>query len=265
MNNKELYGLKDELEDLCISVGAYQMDNLGRRDLVIDSKSSVVDLVTEVDKQSEELIIDFITTNFRDHSILAEESGSTDNDSDYMWIIDPVDGTTNYAHGYPMFAISIGLQFKGEMILGCIYMPALKEFYWAIKGEGAFVNRKPIRVSDALTLEASVVATGFPYNKKTSPHNNLDYFARIMPQLGGVRRSGSACVDLVSLAGGRIDGYFEMYLNKWDFLPGQLIVHEAGGLVETRLVRDKYSIVATNNKIHEELRREIAAVKTTDY
>lgn len=265
MNNQELYELKDKLEDLCIRVGQYQMDNLGRRDLIIDSKSSAVDLVTEVDKKSEELIIDFINRTYTNHSILAEESGSTETQSDYLWIIDPVDGTTNYAHGYPMFAISIGLKYKEDMILGCIYMPALKEFYWAIKGQGAFVNDKPIRVSDALTLEQSIVATGFPYNKKTSPDNNLDYFGRIMPLLGGVRRSGSACVDLVSVACGRIDGYFEMYLNPWDFLPGQLIVHEAGGLVETRLVRGRYSIVATNNKIHKELRREIAAVKTSDY
>lgn len=265
MNNKELYLLKDRIQELCKSVGQYQMDNLGRRDLVINSKSSLVDLVTEVDKKSEEIIIQFINDSYSNHSILAEESGSTETDSDYLWIIDPVDGTTNYAHGYPMFAISIGLQFKEDMILGCIYMPALKEFYWAIKGQGAFVNERSIRVSDAPTLEQSIVATGFPYNKKTSPDNNLDYFARIMPQLAGVRRSGSACVDLVSLAAGRIDGYFEMYLNPWDYLPGQLIVHEAGGLVETRLVRGRYSIVASNNKIHEELRREITAVKSSDY
>ena len=265
MTLKELYDVKHQLHDLAKKIGAYQMANLGRRDLIIGSKSTVVDLVTEVDKASEDEIILFIKNQYPDHSILAEESGMTDKESPYTWIIDPVDGTTNYAHGYPMFAISIGLQYKGDMIIGTIYMPALDEFYWAIKGEGAFVNNKPINVSEVKTLEQSVVATGFPYNKKTSPHNNIDYFSRIAPLLGGVRRSGSACVDLVSVASGRIDGYFELSLNPWDYLPGQLIVREAGGDCEVRYVRDQYSIVCTNGIITNELRGEIKAVGTEDY
>ncbi len=265
MTTKELYDLKHQLHDLAKKVGAYQMANLGRRDLKIESKSSVVDLVTEVDKASEEQIIDFIRHHYPSHSILAEESGKTDKASDYTWIIDPVDGTTNYAHGYPMFAISIGLKYLDEIIIGTIYMPALDEFYWAIKGEGAFVNNKPIQVSSMPTLERSIVATGFPYNKKTSPHNNIDYFSRIVPLLGGVRRSGSACVDLVGVASGHLDGYFEMYLNPWDYLPGQLIVREAGGYCEVRYVREKYSIVCTNGIITEELLGEITSVGTGDY
>lgn len=265
MTTKELYDLKHQLHDLTKKVGAYQMVNLGRSDLRIESKSSSVDLVTEVDKASEEQIIDFINANYPNHSILAEESGKTDKASDYTWIIDPVDGTTNYAHGYPLFAISIGLQYLDEMIIGTIYMPAYDEFYWAIKGEGAFVNEKPIKVSSMPTLEKSVVATGFPYNKKTSPHNNLDYFSRITPLLGGVRRSGSACVDLVSVACGRLDGYYEMALNPWDYLPGQLIVREAGGHCQDRFVREQYSVVCTNNIITEELLREIKAVGSDDY
>lgn len=265
MTTKELYDLKHQLHDLCLSVGAYQMSHLGRKDLVIDSKSSAVDLVTEVDQESEEKIIAFIHEHYPSHSILAEESGVTDKKSDYTWIIDPVDGTTNYAHGYPLFAISIGLKYIDEMIIGCIYMPAFDEFYWSIKGQGAFVNEKEIQVSTMPSLEKSIVATGFPYNKKTSPHNNLDYFTHICPKLGGVRRSGSACVDLVSIASGRIDGYFEMYLNPWDYLPGQLIVREAGGYCEVRFVRDKYSIVCTNGLITDELRSEIEVVGREDY
>jgi len=265
MTTKDLYELKHALHDLCKSVGAYQMLHLGRRDLIINAKSTSVDLVTEVDKDSEKKIIEFIHNNYPTHSILAEESGITDKESDYTWIIDPVDGTTNYAHGYPLFAISIGLKYLEEMIIGCIYMPALDEFYWSIKGEGAFVNEKQISVSTMPTLEKSIVATGFPYNKKTSPHNNLDYFSRICPLLGGVRRSGSACVDLVSLACGRIDGYFEMSLNPWDYLPGQLIVREAGGYCEVRYVREQYSIVCTNGRITDELRDQIEAVGTEDY
>lgn len=265
MTKEKLYLLKDKLHELCQTVGAYQMDNLGRRDLDIDSKSSATDLVTEVDKKSEEMIIAFINSNYPDHSILAEESGITDHDSDYQWIIDPVDGTTNYAHGYPMFAISIGLSYQDEMIIGCIYMPALKEFYWAIKGQGAFVNEKPITVSSNAILERSLIATGFPYNKKTSPHNNLKYLAQVMPNVAGIRRSGSACVDLVSLAGGRIEGYFEMYLNPWDYLPGQLLIREAGGTCEVRFVRDKYSIVATNGLILKELTDHIFTAGDGDY
>lgn len=265
METNILYSVKDEIESLCHVVGDYQMSKLGNKDLVIQSKSSTVDFVTEVDKRSEEMIIHYIQSKFPDHSILAEESGETKKSSDYMWIIDPVDGTTNYAHGYPLFAISIGLQHKSQMLLGCIYLPALKEFYWAIKGEGAFMNNKPIKVSQNATLESSIVSTGFPYNKKTTQHNNLDYFAQIMPQVSGIRRSGSACVDLVSVAIGRIDGYFEMYLNPWDFLPGQLLVTEAGGLVSARYVRERYSIVAANPLLHPVLREEIEVIGQDDY
>jgi len=265
MNKVELYGLKDKLQELCQKVGAYQLLNFGRRDLKVDSKSTTVDLVTEVDQQSEVMIIDFIRTNYPEHRILAEESGVTHTESDYEWIIDPVDGTTNYAHGYPLFAISIGLAFQEQMILGCVYLPYFKEFFWAIKGEGAYLNDKKISVSTAATLETSLLATGFPYNKKTSPHNNLDYFGRIMPLLAGVRRSGSACVDLVSVASGRIEGYFEMGINRWDFEPGKLMIEEVGGRVDTRFVRGQYSIVATNGLIHNELRQELESVKKGDY
>lgn len=265
MKKNELLALKDQLQQLATTVGAYQVENLGRKDLIINSKSSAVDLVTEVDKKSEEMIIAFIEENYPDHAILAEESGMTNKESDYMWVIDPVDGTTNYAHGYPLFAISIGLSFKGDIILGTIYMPYMKDFFWAIKGHGAFLGNEPITVSSNKTLEASIIATGFPYNKKTSVHNNLDYFAEVMPNVCGIRRSGSACVDLVNIASGRIDGYFEMYLNPWDYLPGQLLVREAGGICEVRLVREKYSIIATNPYIRKELTDRIFSVGQDDY
>lgn len=265
MEKVALYVLKDELKILCQKVGAYQLENLGRRDLKIDSKSTTVDIVTEVDKKSEEMILEFILSKFPDHGILAEESGVTESDSDYLWIIDPVDGTTNYAHGYPLFAISIGLAYMNVLLFGCVYLPYTKEYFWTIRGEGAFLDDRRLTVSEAGTLETSILATGFPYNKKTSPHNNLDYFSRIMPLLAGVRRSGSACVDLISVASGRIEGYFEMGINRWDFEPGKLMIEEAGGSVDIRYVREKYSIVATNGKIHRELRAEIEQVGTEDY
>jgi len=243
MKENKLIQLKDQIYTLCQDVGAYQVDNLGRRDLAIDKKTSAVDLVTEVDKKSEEMIIAFIKKDYADHNILAEESGNEDNGSDYTWIIDPVDGTTNYAHGFPIFAISIGLQYKDDLILGCVHLPFFNEFYWSIKGKGAYLfesstkTNHQLSVSQSPDLESSILSTGFPYNKKTSKHNNLDYFSELVPHLGGVRRSGSACFDLVSVACGRIDGYFEMYLNPWDYRPGQLLVEEAGGKCDARFVR----------------------------
>ncbi len=265
MDIKEVYKAKHVINKLCRSIGAYQMNHLGRPDLLIDSKTTAVDLVTEVDKASEKKIIDRINWQWPDHSILAEESGETDKDSDYVWIIDPVDGTTNYAHGFPLFAIAVALTYKGDTLLGCIYLPALDEFYWSIKGEGAYVNEKQIHVSESCTLEQSVISTGFPYNKKTSPHNNLDYFTHIVPRVGGIRRSGSACVDLVSVAAGRMDGYFEMNLNPWDYVAGQLIVREAGGTCEAREVRGKYSVVTGNKTVYELLKNELNKVGTEDY
>ncbi len=250
---------------MCKDVGKYQLDNLGRRDLAIDKKTSSVDLVTEVDKASEKIIISFLRSKYPEHNILAEEGGNVTQGNDFTWIIDPVDGTTNYAHGYPLFAIAIGLKQKDETIMGCIYQPVLDEFFWAIKDEGAYLNGKRITVSKAKDLDCSVVATGFPYNKRTSKHNNLDYFTHVALNLGGVRRSGSACVDLISVACGRIDGYFEMYLNPWDYVPGQLIIREAGGICEDKSVRGRYSIVATNGLIHKELCGYLAAVGTEDY
>ncbi len=265
MNKEDLLILKDQLKALCLEVGAYQLENLGREDLIVDSKSSSVDLVTEIDKGSEEMIIDFISKHYPTHGILAEESGMTTNTSDYLWVIDPVDGTTNYAHGYPLFAISIGLQYKGSSLLGVIYLPYLKDFFWAIKEAGAYLDDKPIHVSHKKTLETSIITTGFPYNKKTSPNNNLDYFSLIMPQVGGIRRSGSACVDLVNVACGRMEAYFEMYLNPWDFIAGQLIIQEAGGICTYRELDGKYSILATNPDIRDELKDQLQKISTAHY
>ena len=265
MTVKDLFDIKHILHDLCKEVGAYQMLHLGRKDLLVDAKTSSVDLVTEIDKGSEEKIIACLKEYWPDHGLLAEESGETPSDSEYLWVIDPVDGTTNYAHGYPLFAISIGLQQNGETILGTIYVPALDEFYWAIKGEGAYVNERQIHVSDAKSLSRSVIAPGFPYSRATTKHNNVDYVGHMVPIVTGIRRSGSACVDLISVAHGRLDGYFEMYLNPWDFIAGQLIVREAGGSCEVRYVRERYSVVCTNGLIDAEFRSELSKVGTGDY
>lgn len=265
MTVRELYDAKHIIHELCKKVGAYQMLHLGRKDLLIDTKASSVDLVTEIDHSSEVMIMDCIHEHWPSHGFLAEESGVTGSKSDYVWVIDPVDGTTNYAHGFPLFAISIGLQHQAKTVLGCVYMPALDEFYWAIEGEGAYMNDKTIHVSDTRSLNHAVIATGFPYNRATTEHNNVAYVGHIVPKVAGIRRSGSACVDLVSVACGRFDGYFEMYLNPWDYVAGQLIVQEAGGSCDVRYVRGKYSIVTTNTVIEKELRQELSCIGDGDY
>ena len=267
MNTEEVYKIKKQIHKLVKELGIYQLENLGRHDLKVDSKSSEVDLVTEVDKESEKKIIAFIKKNFPEHGILGEESGRSiaNQNSDYLWIIDPVDGTTNYAHGYPLFSIAIALQYKQETLLGSIYIPYIDEFYWAIKGEGAYLNEQPIHVSSHKKLETALLATGFPYNKKTTKNNNLDYFSKIMPNVGGVRRSGSACVDLAFVASGRTEGYFEMYINQWDFIAGQLMVREAGGICNSKPLGEKYAVVATNSYIMEELVEQLYSVSDRDY
>jgi myo-inositol-1(or 4)-monophosphatase len=267
MNTEDLYKIKNKIHKLVKEIGSYQLKNLGRHDLEIDSKSSAVDLVTEVDKESEKRIIKFIQAHFPDHGILGEESGRsiTNKESDYLWIIDPVDGTTNYAHGYPLFSIAIGLQYKEETLFGSVYLPYMDDYFWAIQGEGAYLNNQPIQVSSYKTLDTSIIATGFPYNKKTTEDNNLNYFAKIMPNVGGIRRSGSACIDLVFVASGRTEGYFEMYLNQWDFVPGQLIIREAGGVCMSKPLRDRYAVVAGNPYIIDELIQALREVSDRDY
>lgn len=267
MNLEELYKIKNHIHELVKEVGQYQLENLGRQDLEIDKKSSAVDLVTEVDKESERRIIHYIESHFPDHAILGEETGmtTTNHDSKFLWVIDPVDGTTNYAHGYPLFSIAVALQYNQRTIFGSVYIPYMDDYFWAIQGEGAYLNSEPVHVSTQTTLETSIIATGFPYNKKTSPDNNLNYFKKIMPLVGGVRRTGSACIDLAFVASGRAEGFFEMSLSPWDFIAGQLIVQEAGGVCLTKPLRERYAVVAANSYICKELIQNLSSVSTLDY
>lgn len=261
----ELINLEQEINALCLEVGRYQMKNLGNRSLERFEKTNAIDVATEVDLRSEEMIIAFIRSKYPDHNILAEESGESNQESKYTWIIDPVDGTTNYAHGYPLFAISIGVKYEDEMFLGCIYLPALNLFYSAIKGQGATCNGESIYTSSVKTLDQAVMVTGFPYHKKTTANNNLDYFSAMMPEVAGIRRSGSACFDLVHVAHGRLEAYFEMYLNQWDIRPGILIVEEAGGKAKVIKKGKSYNVVATNAYLHEVLVTKLNSVRQGDY
>ncbi len=216
-----------------------------------------IDLVTEMDTLCEKLIVDDITGAFPDHSIIAEEGSSRDNNSEYRWFIDPLDGTTNYAHGFGFFAVSIALEKRGEgIVAAAVYAPYLKEFYSAFKGGGAFLNGVRIEVSAVNNLEKSLIATGFPYDIKETGAN-IEYFNRFLMVAQAVRRPGSAAIDLCSVAAGKFDGFWELKLHPWDTAAGYLILEEAGGTM-TDLKGGSFnpfkeSVLATNGLIHKDM------------
>jgi myo-inositol-1(or 4)-monophosphatase len=212
-------------------------------------------LVTEVDRKIEAHIIKAIRKAFPDHCILAEESGDCGiKPSEYRWIIDPIDGTTNYAHGYDFFAVSIGLEIKGKMMVGVVNAPVLKEIFHAVKEKGAYLNNKPIKVSKARHLETALLATGFTYKNRGLNLPNFEYF---LYNSQGIRRCGAATIDFCYLAAGRLDGYWELGLRPWDMAAGSLIVTEAGGKVTALdgnpLKLDGKSSLATNKLLHPQM------------
>ena len=191
-----------------------------------------VDLVTDADQEAEQTIVSAIRHTFPRHGILAEERDfSRAGESEYLWIIDPLDGTTNFAHGFPWFAVSIALQVRGEIVLGVIYNPAHKELFIAEKGGGAYLNDIPLRVSQTDRLDQALLATGFPYDRKQSEANNYDHFVNFQQSAQACRRPGAASLDLAYTAAGRFDGDWEMKLKPWDVAAGLLLVEEAGGRV----------------------------------
>jgi len=225
---------------------------------VISYKSST-DLVTDADRASEKHLVERISARFPNHAIIAEEGSRKDASGDYIWYVDPLDGTNNYAHGLPFFCVSIGvfsLSLK-RVVVGVVYNPFLDEMFIAMRGQGAFLNGRSICVSSLDDIGISLVATGFPYDKAVSENNNLKEFNRIILHIQGIRRSGSAAIDLSYVACGRLDGYWEGKLNSWDMAAGSLIVEEAGGTVTTYnggLFHPEYpEIVASNGKIHGQL------------
>lgn len=223
----------------------------------VSSKSSVNDLVTEVDKRSETAIINIIRETYPDHFILSEEVGEIKTDSPFKWIIDPIDGTVNYANGIPICCVSIGVEKDGEMILGAVYNPFMNELFVAEKGKGATLNDKPIHVSTKAQVATSCLVTGFAYQWQDMPNNPLQVLEHIIKQGIPVRRLGSAAIDLCWVACGRFDGFYEHSLQAWDSAAGYLIVEEAGGKV-TDFSGNPYSpyqkeILATNGHIHSAL------------
>ena len=222
----------------------------------IQSKDSVNNLVTEADHASEKLIISIIRESFPDHYILTEETGAHPTDSQYKWIIDPIDGTVNFANGIPICCVSIGIEKDGEMLMGAVYNPFIEEFFFAEKDKGAFLNDQQIHVSKKNVLMESCLVTGFPYKYPESGALMETYGSFIKAGVP-VRRLGSAAIDLCWVACGRFDGYYEYSLNAWDSAAGFLIVEEAGGKV-TDFKGNRYSpyqekIIATNGQIHDQL------------
>jgi myo-inositol-1(or 4)-monophosphatase len=249
---------------LAKQAGKLQMERLGSEH-TIEFKGAI-NLVTEVDKASEELIIDGIKKHFPDHNILAEESGSQKTESDFWWIIDPLDGTTNYAHQFPFFCISIGLEEGGELIAGVIYDPNRDELFAAERGKGATLNGKPIQVSEANNLKESLLATGFAYNIQESERlDNLNNFEAFVKTARAVRRPGAAALDLAYVACGRMDGFWELFLNPWDIAAGALIIEEAGGKVTSfdgsKLNIRGEEILASNGLIHNEMMNVLARTR----
>ncbi len=223
----------------------------------IEYKTNTSNLVTEIDKKSEVLIIDFIKKEFPTHSVLAEESGAHGTSSEYLWVIDPLDGTTNFAHGFPMFAVSIGVQKNGETICGAVYDIMRDEIYTSEKGSGSFRNGQKLNVSTNDDLQKSVLVTGFPYNIAENPDHAFERFIASLKAARAVRRLGSAAIDFCYVASGVFDAFWEVHLHPWDVCAGKLIVEEAGGVVTnfSNEIINIYSkqILATNSFVHKKM------------
>ena len=234
--------------------GSVLIDRLGRAQV---SNKGDIDLVTEADLASEKLIIERIKSHYPRHAILAEESGASEEMAekcDWKWIIDPLDGTTNYAHGYPCFCVSIAVEHAGAIEIGVVYDPSRDEMFAAERGQGATLNERPMRVSTIADLNAAMLCTGFPYNVRERPNFARD-FVNFTMTAQAVRRDGSAALDLAYLACGRFDGFWEDGLNAWDVAAGVLLIEEAGGrITDYRGARlDIYTpkVLATNGHVHD--------------
>ncbi|MBL7067613.1 MAG: inositol monophosphatase [Candidatus Marinimicrobia bacterium] len=237
------------------SAGQFIMENVDKA-IEINYKGRA-NVVTEVDRGAEEIIISMIKDRFPDHQILAEETPAINTSSPFKWIIDPLDGTTNFIHGFPVFSVSIAVEYNSNVIIGIVYDPVRKELFSAIKSRGAFLNRKLIKVSNIKTLSESLLATGFPYELQSSFNLNMDIFREMYQKSQGVRRVGSAALDLCYTACGRFDGFWEFDLNPWDVAAGSLIVEEAGGKLSNFSGKDfsiyGKQVLATNGLIESEM------------
>ena len=226
------------------------------------SEKSRNDFVTEVDRQSEAVIIDTILKSYPGHAILAEESGAQGNNEN-LWIIDPLDGTTNFLHGFPQFAVSIALQRKGQLNQAVIYDPLRQELFTASRGEGAYLNERRIRVSNRKYLAGALLGTGFPFKEGARIEQYLETFRTLFPATAGIRRAGAASLDLAYVACGRLDGFWEFGLKPWDMAAGALLIEEAGGMISDFEGEDRFlqngDVIAGSPKIYNEILKSIGA------
>ncbi len=242
---------------LARKAGAVQMEHFRKGSLDIHTKLNESDIVTVVDKACDALITGYIRDKYPSHSILAEESGRDENVSDFRWIIDPLDGTTNYAAGLPIFAVSIGIEYKGTTVVGVVYAPYIDELYTAVRGEGAYLNGDPIMVSSNERMDRAVVSTGFPVDRNINPDDNTREFHKVLTGARAVRCLGAASMDICYTASGVLDGFWEMNLREWDVCAGLLILEEAGGKWQSYRSDRNVAVVTGNPAIFSQLLSQI--------
>lgn len=234
--------------------GAIHLKYFRKTDLEQSTKLNDSDVVTIADKESEKFIISYIHQHFQDHGIISEESGMDHEEREWRWVIDPLDGTTNFSSGLPAFCVSIALEHNHEGVLGVVYAPFLKECFYAVKDVGSWFNGKTIRCSSKNELSKAVVATGMPYDRNENSDNNLKEIGRMVFCIRGLRRMGSAAIDLSYTAAGFFDAYWELNLNRWDVAAGQLIAKEAGAIVESIRIDRNHSVLASNPHLYFSIR-----------
>ncbi|HXH08500.1 MAG TPA: inositol monophosphatase family protein [Alphaproteobacteria bacterium] len=236
-------------------VGRLLLDRLGHAESI--QFKGRANLVTEMDRRSEEHLIRAIRARYPEHAILSEEAGAIAGGADQPeWIIDPIDGTTNYVHGLPYFCVAVARRLGTELQAGLVYHPYVDDLFWAERGSGAFLNGRPVRVSTTSVLEDALLATGFPSDLSRAADTNIEHYLAMMPKAQAIRRLGSACLDLCQVAAGRLDGFWQPAMMLWDVAPGAIIVEEAGGCVSDfagNTGRYEGSIVVSNGKIHAAL------------
>lgn len=235
----------DDAIDMANAAGKIHLDYFRSSHLELETKINDSDVVTAADKEAEKLIKTIIREKYPDHGIIAEESESENEDSEWRWIIDPLDGTTNFSQGLPVFSVSIALEHRGEPVVGVVFAPYMGELFHAVKGCGAFLNGRKLSCSSKSKLSEAVVATGIPYDKLENPDNNIREVARIAPLVRGIRRLGSAAIDLSYVGAGFLDAYWELNLKRWDVAAGILIASEAGVLISPVRKDRNFSIMAS--------------------
>ena len=250
--------------DAAREAGQYLRESVGRVRRVETKQGEERNLVSEIDKTSERMIIDAIRRRHPGHAVLAEESGGSGQGAEYTWVIDPLDGTTNFLHGVPIFSVTIAIERRGEVIAGVVYDPNLDELFTAERGSGAFLNGQALQVSTSDRLITSLLVTGFPYDIASNPSHAVEHFNHFLMEARGIRRLGSAALDLSYVAAGRFDGFWEVYLKPWDMAAGALLVREAGGKVTDFTGAASHihcpQVVASNGRIHDAMLAVLARV-----